>query len=158
MVALVWVCFQAASVQAPYARLLLPALIAAAAALATLAARAHKSLRAAELIIENQILQIRPVLTDTEGCGQAAEPPAGMQVFISCFGILVGSEIITFNQGGAQLKAVEIGCDSISFVYGMGERIQKTHLLRPAIDSEELAGIVERFRYETGVIPTIITG
>lgn len=142
--------------QAAPAELWLLALMPAAASLAILSVWEHRRLRAAALIVENRILHIRPVVIDAGGCGSRTTAPAGgIEAFVSCFGILVGSTIIAFNQGGAQLKAVEIGCDFVDLTYGMGGRMQRARILHPAIDKEELAGIVERFRYETGVVPTI---
>lgn len=51
--------------------------------------------------------------------------------------------------------AVEIGYDSISLTYGSNKNIQVIKLLHGTIDSGKLTNIMEKFRYETGITPTI---
>ena len=105
----------------------------------------------ARLIIENQILRICPVaISDSAGDAK------NIEVFISYFGILLDTKIIKFNQDGILLKAVEIGRDFISLTYGTEKKMKSSWLLCTMIDKEELDRIVERFRYETGVMPVII--
>ncbi len=154
-VALIWACWQAATTQGSRAELWPPVLAPATAALVALGLRTGKDLQAAELIVENQILHIRPVVTDVQGGTGPARSTGSLEVFVSCFGILVGSTILAFNQGGARLKAVEIGHSSITLTYGAGGRTLSTRVLCPALDDGELARIAESFRYETGVVPTI---
>lgn len=135
-------------------------LISAATLLAAgLYIREYRRLKAALLIVENQILHIRPVVIDAQESGKEmkASPEECMDVFISCFGILLDSTIIRFNQEGIQLKAVEFGPDFISFTYGTEKHVHSTRLLCARIEKEELTRIMERFRYETGIIPTIVT-
>ena len=76
-------------------------------------------------------------------------------MFVSGFGILLGSKIIKFNQGGIRLKAVEIGRDYLSIDFGTDVEIRNIRLLHIRPDSAALAGIIEKFRYETGITPTI---
>ncbi len=116
-----------------------------------------KSIITARLIIENQIIHIRPVVFHEQGKKSRANflPVEPIEVFVSCFGILLDSKIIKFNQDGIKLKAVEIGRDFISLAYGTRERTQTTRLLRAAMDNGELDKITERFRYETGVVPSV---
>jgi hypothetical protein len=117
----------------------------------------YKKLKTARLIVENQILHIRPaVISSRAGDGTKPEDVKNIEVFVSYFGILLDSKIIKFNQDGIRLKAVEIGCDFISLTYGTNKRVQNTRLLRAAIDTGELEKIVEQFRYETGIEPVII--
>jgi len=117
----------------------------------------YKKLEAAGLIIENQIMHIRPAVIDVGEHGREAvdSPREVREVFISCFGILLGSKIVKFNHGGVHLKAVEIGCDFICLTYGTNKRTQKIQVLHSAIDSQEIDSIADKFRYETGVIPNI---
>ena len=118
--------------------------------------REHKKLKIAEVIIENQILHIRSAYSLIADSGETTSFfPERIDIFISNFGILLDSKIIKFNQGSVQLKAVEIGRQFISLAYGTDKRIQKTCLLRMHLDERELADIVEKFRYETGVVPVI---
>ena len=77
-------------------------------------------------------------------------------IYVSTFGILLGDKIIMFNQSGIWLRKVEIGRDYISFDYGArDEALQNIRLLYSRPDGDELAGIIEKFRDETRVIPVI---
>jgi hypothetical protein len=50
---------------------------------------------------------------------------------------------------------VEIGRDYLSIDYGIDMDIRNIRLLYARPDSDILAGIIEKFRYETGITPTI---
>ena len=117
----------------------------------------RKKLAAARLIVENQILHIQPAVfreRDSMKEGEA-EPCETVEMFVSCFGILLGSRIIKFNQEGIRLKAVEIGRDYLSLDYGRDTDISNIRLIHSRPDSAVLADIIEKFRYETGITPTI---
>ncbi len=115
-----------------------------------------KNMKATQLIVENQILHIQPAVlrkgdsreTETKVCET-------VEMFVSCFGILLGSKIIKFNQDGIRLKAVEIGGDYVSIDYGTNMNIWNVRLLYARPDSAALGDIVEKFHYETGIMPTI---
>ena len=125
--------------------------------LACLWVREYKRLKIAQLIVENQILYIQSaVINDCTYDIAESEVIGGIEVFISNFGILLDSNIIKFNQGDVRLKAVKIGRDFISLAYGTDKRMQITRLLSTPIGERELADIVEKFRYETGVMPELI--
>lgn len=112
----------------------------------------------ARLIAENPILHIRTaVISDLSGEESQPEEPESTEVFISYFGILLDAQIIKFNQDGIRLRAVEIGRDFISFTYGMEKRTRNIRLLRPAIDPAAMEEICERFRYETGITPALLS-
>lgn len=118
--------------------------------------REYRKLKTGELIVENRILHIRAAVISEGVCPVAnPEDANGLDIFISYFGILLDSKIIKFNQEGTRLKAVEIGRDSISLTYGTDKQVHKTRILRAAIDKRELDGIIEKFRYETGIVPVI---
>ncbi len=113
----------------------------------------NRKLKTARLIIENQILHIQPAIIDTGTCDS---PIGGIEIIISCFGILLGSRVIKFNLDGVKLKAVEIGGEFICLTYGAKDKqTQKIKILHGAIDGLEMQRIGERFRYETGVVPII---
>lgn len=116
-----------------------------------------KSIVDARLIIDNQIIHIQPAVIkeQSEEKRAAILPGELIEVFVSCFGILLDSKIIKFNQDGILLKTVEIGRDFISLTYGTEKRTQNTRLLRAAMENGELERIIQRFRYETGVVPTV---
>lgn len=116
--------------------------------------RSNRRLKTARLIIENQILHIQPAKIESGICGETDTTLhiGGIEVFISCFGILLDSKVIKFNRDGIRLKAVEIGREFICLSYGTDQHTQKTRILHEPIASQELQNIVERFRYETGVV------
>lgn len=114
--------------------------------------------RTAKLIIENKILNIEAaeiIKKNNDSCENILQIE-GLEVFISCFGILLGSRVIKFNIDGISLKKVEIGKDLICLIYGNKKNIQNTRLIHGIIEENELHDIVERFRYETGITPSIV--
>jgi xanthosine utilization system XapX-like protein len=117
----------------------------------------NQRLTAARLIVENQILHIQPaVLRERDSIKESeAEFCETVEMFVSCFGILLGSKIIKFNQEGIQLKAVEIGRDYLSLDYGRDTDIRSIKLIHSRPDNPDLESIIEKFRYETGITPTI---
>lgn len=137
--------------------MLLTVTVAASGCLAGLWIREYRKLKIARLIIENHILHIRPaVISDSAGDALNPEDAETIEVFVSYFGILLDTKIIKFNQDGIRLKALEIGRDFVSLTYGTEKRMQNIRLLRAESAAGELAKIVERFRYETGIVPVII--
>ena len=106
---------------------------------------ARRNLRAARLIVENTIVSIQPAVI----CGQA-----NFEIYVSVFGILLDDRIIEWGGGsGKSLKAVEIGCDYISIDCGTKGNNQHVRLLYSRPGDDELATVIEKFRYETGVVP-----
>ena len=115
-------------------------------------------LKITRLIAENPILHISTAaISDISAEASQPENIENTEVFVSYFGILLDEKIIKFNQDGVRLRAVEIGTDFISFTYGTEKRTQYIRLLRPAIDSAAMEKICERFRYETGIAPTLLS-
>ena len=137
----------------PYAAMALSAGLIAAFLFFTM----NQRLTAARLIVENQILHIQPaVLRERDSVKESeAESCETVEMFVSCFGILLGSKVIKFNQEGIRLKAVEIGRDYLSLDYGRDMDIRNIRLIHSSPDSAVLESIIEKFRYETGIIPTI---
>lgn len=117
----------------------------------------NQRLTTARLIVENQILHIQPaVLRERDSVKESeAESCETVEMFVSCFGILLGSKIIKFNQEGIQLKAVEIGRDYLSLDYGRDRDIRSIKLIHSRPGNPGLERIIEKFRYETGITPTI---
>lgn len=117
----------------------------------------RKKLTAALLIVENQILHIQPaVLRERHSMKESeAESCETVEMFVSCFGILLGSKVIKFNQEGIRLKAVEIGGDYLSLDYGRDTDLRNIRLIHSRPDSAVLADIIEKFRYEAGITPTV---
>lgn len=117
----------------------------------------NQRLTAARLIVENQILHIQPAVLRERDSTKESEAASceTVEMFVSCFGILLGSKVIKFNQEGIRLKAVEIGRDYLSLDYGRDMDIRNVRLIHSRPDRTVLAGIIEKFRYETGITPTI---
>lgn len=122
---------------------------------AGLAFRQSLRLKAAQLITDNQILHINAAEILEVGTG-SLDAGEDIEVFISCFGILLNDKIIKFNQEGIQLKSVEIDRVHILLTFGSSKRTRKIRLLYEKMDDEEMMRIVEKFRYETGIVPEII--
>lgn len=118
---------------------------------------ANQKLMAARLIIENQILHIQPaVLREQDNIEESKSKPCeAVEMFVSCFGILLGSKVIKFNQEGIRLKAVEFGRDYLSLDYGRDTDNQNIRLLYVRPENATLAGIIEKFRCETGIVPAV---
>lgn len=115
-------------------------------------------LKVARLIAENPILHIRTaIVSDISSEAMQNLEPESTEVIVSYFGILLDEKTIKFNQDGIRLRAVEIGNDFISFTYGTEKRTKYIRLLRPAIDPAAMEKICERFRYETGIAPTLLS-
>ena len=140
------------------AQILLAGVVIASAVAAGFWLRGVGKLKIARLIAENPILHISTaVISDLSGEAAQPENIENTEVIVSYFGILLDEKIIKFNQDGIRLRAVEIGADFISFTYGTEKRTRYIRLLRPAIDPATLEQICERFRYETGIAPTLLS-
>ncbi len=101
----------------------------------------RKQIFDANLIIDNQIIHIKPAII-------SGDP---LDVFVSCFGILLDSKIIKFNQEGVSLKEVELGRDFIYLSYGTDNNIQNIKLLHGLTGENDFAEISNKFLYETGI-------
>ncbi|AEE95506.1 hypothetical protein [Mahella australiensis] len=111
----------------------------------------YRRLQAARLIIDNQILYICQAKIIAKNRKEKS-----IDVYISCFGILLDFRLIRFNQNNVYLKSVEISNDFIYLAYGRDDRSQTIQLLHSPIGEGELADVMERFQYETGIIPKMI--
>ncbi|MEA4816424.1 MAG: hypothetical protein VB120_06170 [Lachnospiraceae bacterium] len=133
-------------------------LLAAALITALFLITAFKNIKTAQLIIENQIMYVMPMVFQMQKNGKTSELFARdfVEVFVSCFGILLDSKIIRFNQNGIRLKKVELGRDFILLTYGTNLKTQTSRILHSETENSVLLKIAEKFRYETGIIPSII--
>jgi len=104
----------------------------------------------ARLIIENKIIHIEAAKAEPE-----SQKKKCLEIFVSCFGILLSSKVIKFNTEGISLKKVEIGHDYILLAYGKGEEYKTLRLLHGNINEPDLRDIIEKFRRETGIIPEL---
>jgi hypothetical protein len=140
------------------AQILLAGVVIASGVAAAFWPQGVSKLKITRLIAENPILHISAAaISDISAEASQPENIENTEVFVSYFGILQGEKIIKFNQDGIRLRAVEIGTDFISFTYGTEKRTQNIRLLRPAINPQTIAEISEKFRYETGITPTLLS-
>ena len=119
---------------------------------------AREKLMTAKTIADSAVIPIQPAVIcgQTEKEKEEEELRENFGIYVSSFGILLGTKIIEFNQNGIWLQNVEIGQNYISFGYGArGEELQNIRLLYSKPDKDALAGIVENFRKDTGVVPTV---
>ncbi len=138
------------------AQMLLVIMLLSSAVAAVLWIRECGRLNIARLIAENSILHIRAVvICNVSDETRETKETKYTEVSVSYFGILLDVKIIRFNQDGIRLKAVELGPNYILLTYGTERRMQSIRLIRPAVSREELDGVAEKFRYETGVVSII---
>jgi len=120
---------------------------------------AYKNLELARIIVDNTIIRNQLVILrgQTELDREEAEKlRETFEIYVSTFGILLGDKIIHWGgSSGKKLKTVEIGQDYISIDCGTKVNNQNVRLLYSRPDDDTLADIIEKFRYETGVIPVI---
>ena len=125
--------------------------------LALLCINELKKLRLAQLIKDNTILHIFPVISWEKNDGDPKyDYQKGMEVLISYFGILLGANIIKYNQDNIKLKSVEVSRNFISITYGKDKQVKNTRIYYPPIEISDLNIIVSKFLFETGIKPTII--
>ena len=118
----------------------------------------RRKLMTAKAIADSAVICIHPAVVSGQAGEESDEEELreNFGIYVSCFGILLGTKIIPFNQNGVWLKNVMIGHDYISFGYGAsGEELHSLRLLYSKPGEKELAGIIENFRKETGVVPVV---
>ncbi|MBS3985843.1 MAG: hypothetical protein KGZ66_09645 [Selenomonadales bacterium] len=121
---------------------------------ALLAVREFGRVKAAALIIENQIMHIQPAVIKRSESSEAHLASGSIEVFVSGFGILLDSTVIVFNQGAVRLLAVEMGQESILMKYGTDNEQHSITLLCKSLDEVEFEAVSRKFRYETGITPS----
>jgi len=118
-----------------------------------------KKRSAARTIIDSAVIHIQPAVIYAQSAEEqktAERFRDNFGIYISSFGILLGEKVIRFNQSGVWLRKVEIGQDYISFYYGeKGKRLQNVRLLYSRPGKDELVGIIENFRKDTGIVPVM---
>lgn len=102
-------------------------------------------IKTAKLIAENSIISIIPVDVNNHS----------VLVNISCFGISVGHKYYKFNREGIPLTKIDINKTSITLYFGNIEKQNKIIVLHDLRDKSEANKIAEKFRYETGIIPSV---
>ena len=119
------------------------------------------NLKIARLITENFILKVKTAVISEISVKEAPNKLKCLEdteIFVSYFGILFNGKSAKFNQDGIRLKEMAIGSDFISFTYGNEKQMQNLRIVRPDIEPEALNEMINKFRFETGITPTIIEG
>jgi phosphoglycerol transferase MdoB-like AlkP superfamily enzyme len=115
------------------------------------------NLKIAKLIMENSILNIKTAaISEISGKAYPHKFKEDTEIVVSYFGILFDGKIVKFNQDGVRLTAVDIGNDFISFTYGNEKQMQNIRILRPNLEPAAMVEIINKFRFETGITPTMV--
>jgi hypothetical protein len=115
------------------------------------------NLKIARLIRENFILKVKTaVISQISGKEFPDKHIEDSEIFVSYFGILFNDKIVKFNQDGIRLTAMDIGNDFISFTYGNDKQMQNMRIVRPDIEPEVMDEMINKFRFETGITPTML--
>lgn len=115
------------------------------------------NLKIARLIRENFILKVKTAVINQISGKECPDKHIieDNDILVSYFGILFNDKIVKFNQDGIRLTAMDIGNDFISFTYGNDKQMQNMRIVRPDIEPEAMDEMINKFRYETGIIPKI---
>ena len=118
----------------------------------------YRKYKDAMLILDNEIIKIKVAKIEhkTSQNNDSFSTAEDMDASISCFGVLLDSKVIKFNQDKIILNSVVIQRDSISFVYGSKGVSERLTILHGVMDKEQIQNIVDRFRYETGIVPMVL--
>lgn len=110
----------------------------------------------ADLIVKNQIMHIQTVVLEQLMAGgkvsrEGFQRSRMIDISISCFGILLDTRVIPFNQNGIRLNSIVLTNDCISVAYEKKQKTFRIRILHKWMDRKELDEVAEKFRYETGV-------
>ncbi len=120
----------------------------------TLLTMTYRQLIIAKLIIDNRILTLdqAQIISEENGLQRKVSK---QDIYISCFGVLIGTQPIKFNLERISLQAAELGEDYIAFTYGTEKSYQKIRILCEKMRIQDMIRITEKFRYETGITPVL---
>lgn len=107
--------------------------------------------RMAKIIRENSILYIKSAAEELPD-GKAG---AGLDILVSCFGVLLGDKVLPFNMDGIELNKVTIGTRFIKLSYCGRGKSGSVRLLHGGISNEYKKDISKKLSYETGILPEI---
>lgn len=142
----------------PYASFLFLALAGIILILIILLIAEYKEYSDAKLILENEILHIQIVGIEERDAKVVPKVTKLNPEFvtISCFGILSDSKMVKFNKDKIFLDSIEITQHKISFTYSIGGANKKVIILHDKLADEQIQNIVQKFKYETGVLAKIL--
>lgn len=119
----------------------------------------YNKFKTAKLILESKILHIESakIEEETNVKDNGVSFVDGIEVYISCFGILLGSKVIKFNIDKIILKKIEVDSKYICFTYSSNKKTKMIKILHGSMNKYELQNFIERFSYETGIVPILFT-
>lgn len=134
----------------------LPAGVAAGVAIIGIAVfvRGIQLYASAKLVIDNRIIGICPATISASG-DSAASARQVIECVLSPFGLLVGSNVYKFGRDGIRLYAIDIGDSCISVDFGSEAQRWTAMLLHEPLSHEEVARLVKKTAYETGITPSL---
>jgi archaellum component FlaF (FlaF/FlaG flagellin family) len=119
----------------------------------------YKKIVVAKLIIDNRIMHIKQAQILNQKVRISHRNKSvnkDIEVFISCFGILIDTKMIKFNLDGVLLKEIQLSDRYITLSYGRENTDERIRILHETLTIYEMIRIIESFRYETGVTPVLI--
>ncbi len=117
----------------------------------------YKKIMMAKLILDNGIIHLketRVILSNAGNEYQTKDTVA--ETIVSCFGLLLGTKIIKYNQDHINLKSVELSEKYMTLVYESKYGSKKIRIHHAPMTVPERIRISETFRYETGVKPVLV--
>lgn len=121
--------------------------------LIVLVAKFYGQLQAARLICENPILCVDVAsISDTKNNIQTPS----VNVIVSGFGIMIENTPYKFGQNDMRLISATLDKQYLNLTFGNNEKVISAKLLHGLDCRTKKDEIVEKMRYETGVVATII--
>jgi hypothetical protein len=138
-------------------RALVPTLVCAlaTAALLLMLRRQWTQWGMARLILDSQIVQVCSGTVSSRQGSSQWKPRIANQITVSTFGVLMNDRAYKWGYDGIQLWTAEIDRDTLSLTFGDREQAYRVELLHGIRELAEVDSLVEKLRYETGVLPTV---
>lgn len=118
----------------------------------------RQKLKTARLIAENAILTTASLVIEDDNRVQVSKQFSDkkpVEVIVSGFGIMFGDKAYKFNYDGIRLFSVEISDEDMLLTFGTDQWKKNLWFWHGITNPEEILGIAEKLRYETGVNPKI---
>lgn len=110
--------------------------------------------RMAKMICENSIMQINVAIVNSFP-EKVKHSNNGLIIYVSCFGILIGNKIVSYNANGKKLNSISIDSEYLEISYCDKNLTRSVKILHGALAENEIARIKQHFCYETGITPSI---
>lgn len=107
--------------------------------------------RMAKIICENSILRINVAIVNS----LVKHSSKGFNIQVSCFGVLIGNEVVSYNTNGKKLKSISIDSEYLEMSYIDKDKTRSVKILHGTLTEDDIARIEKHFLYETGITPSI---